>query len=70
MLTRQMVKMSTLTIATLPRLSANALSKILLEHGGANLDAPRPEHIAIIDVRDDGLFFLPLFHIPFISLVQ
>jgi len=50
-----MRKMSTHTIATIPRLSATDLSKILLSSTSSNLDAqPTPaQDIAIVDVRDD-----------------
>ncbi|PQE23249.1 putative tyrosin-phosphatase protein [Rutstroemia sp. NJR-2017a BVV2] len=46
---------NTVTIATLPRLEAPDLSRIILSTASANLDAPQtaPEGLAIIDVRDD-----------------
>jgi len=46
--------MASLMVVTLPRLSPDALSEILLEHSTSNLDVSTPPpHIAIIDVRDD-----------------
>ncbi|PQE33276.1 putative tyrosin-phosphatase protein [Rutstroemia sp. NJR-2017a WRK4] len=46
---------NTVTIATLPRLEAPDLSRIILSSTSSNLDAPQtaPEGLAIIDVRDD-----------------
>ncbi|KAM3065498.1 Cdc25 phosphatase Ibp1 [Clarireedia jacksonii] len=46
---------NTVTIATLPRLEAPDLSRIILSTASSNLDAPNaaPEGLAIIDVRDD-----------------
>ena len=50
----EVLRMSNLTVANLPRLSSTALSQIILEHSTSNLDASTaPSHIAIIDVRDD-----------------
>lgn len=52
--------MSTHTIATLPRISASTLSELLLEGQDSNLDALSSmdggSRIAVIDVRDDGMF--------------
>ncbi|KAF7858039.1 hypothetical protein EAF04_009395 [Stromatinia cepivora] len=49
-----MRRMSTITVATLPRLSSKALSDIILSHASSNLDAlSTPQNLAIIDVRDD-----------------
>jgi hypothetical protein len=52
---------NTVTIATLPRLEAPDLSRIILSTASSNLDAPQtaPEGLAIIDVRDDGEFYPP-----------
>jgi Cdc25 family phosphatase len=45
------------TVATLPRLSSTELSQILLTNSSSNLDASTaPSKIAIVDVRDDGIF--------------
>lgn len=50
-----MHKMSNLTIATLPRISASTLSSLLLASQSSNVDASTPPpFLAIIDVRDDG----------------
>ncbi|KAF8861013.1 Rhodanese-like protein [Acephala macrosclerotiorum] len=49
-----MRRMSTHTIATLPRLSSTDLSQILLSNTSSNVDAQTPpSKIAIVDVRDD-----------------
>ncbi|TAQ83780.1 hypothetical protein B7494_g7895 [Chlorociboria aeruginascens] len=57
--------MSMVTIATLPRLSSNDLSKILLEANTSNLDAQAPpEKLAVIDVRDDGGHIKHSIHVP------
>lgn len=54
-----MRKMSTYTVATLPRLSSTELSKAILENASSNLDAQTPPaKLAIVDVRDDGLLAL------------
>jgi len=70
MIAKQISKMSMQTIATLPRLSATALSDILLAHSSSNLDAPSPSHLAIIDVRDDGRSLsLSVYHLIFVLRV-
>ncbi|RDW90959.1 hypothetical protein BP5796_02124 [Coleophoma crateriformis] len=46
--------MSSCTVATLPRISAAALSSMILSASSSNLNAtPTESHFAIIDVRDD-----------------
>jgi hypothetical protein len=56
-----MRKMSTYSVANLPRLSAAKLSELLLAQSSAsaNLDAPATaSKIAVVDVRDDGEYLL------------
>ncbi|PBP24118.1 putative Cdc25 family phosphatase Ibp1 [Diplocarpon rosae] len=49
-----MPKMSTHSVANLPRLSSTDLSKILLSTATSNVDvATPPSNIAVVDVRDD-----------------
>ncbi|CZR62784.1 probable Putative protein-tyrosin-phosphatase [Phialocephala subalpina] len=49
-----MRRMSSHTVATLPRLSSTDLSQILLSTASSNVDASTPpSKIAIVDVRDD-----------------
>jgi Cdc25 family phosphatase len=48
--------MSTLTIASLPRITSSTLSALLLANQSSNVDeSTPPASLAIIDVRDDGI---------------
>lgn len=58
---QEMRKMSTYTIATLPRISPSTLSQLLLSQSSNPDAAAAPSSIAIIDVRDDGTCSLAIF---------
>jgi hypothetical protein len=58
----QEAKMATksLTVATLPRISAADLSQLILSSRSSNLDAPPIDTgLAVVDVRDDGTISPP-----------
>jgi hypothetical protein len=51
------------TISTVPRISSHELSQIILAaNTSSNLDnVVPPKHLAVVDVRDDGLSPIPNF---------